>query len=121
MPAAPSLEATGGTPSGAVVAPPGFVPRFRSGREEDPARAIEDARRLARLLVSEIKLYNEKKVEEGRRNQDLSERLKDDIERSRQVYNERTPEAVRQDSNFFQDELVRILADGRPEDLGRPS
>jgi hypothetical protein len=52
---------------------------------------------------------------------DLYERLKDDIERSRQVYNERTPESVRLDTNFFQDELVRILADGRPEVLGRPS
>jgi hypothetical protein len=97
------------------------VPRFRSGREEDPGRAVEDARRLARLLVSEIKLYNEKKVEEGRANLDLYDRLKDDIERSRQVYNERTPDSVRLDTNFFQDELVRILADGRPEVLGRPN
>jgi hypothetical protein len=115
------LERTGGATGGTVTAPPGFVPRIRSGREEDPARAIEDARRLARLLVSEIKLYNEKKVEDGRANQDLYERLKDDIERSRQVYNERTPESVRQDSTFFNDELVRILADGRPEVLGRPN
>ena len=118
VPAAPSLEATGGTPSGAVVAPPGFVPRFRSGREEDPARAIEDARRLARLLVSEIKLYNEKKVDEGRAAGDLYERLKDDIERSRQVYDERTPEHIRRENDFFRDELVRILADGRAESLG---
>ena len=115
------LESTGGAHGGTVTAPPGFVPRIRSGREEDPARTIEDARRLARLLVSEIKLYNEKKVEDGRANMDLYGRLKDDIERSRQVYNERTPESVRQDSNFFHDELVRILADGRPEVLGQPT
>ncbi len=115
------VESAGGAPSGIVTAPPGFIPRIRSGREEDPTRAIEDARRLARLLVSEIKLYNEKKVEDGRASLDLYERLKDDIERSRQVYNERTPESVRQDSNFFHDELVRILADGRPEVLGRPT
>ncbi|HEX7580825.1 MAG TPA: hypothetical protein VF580_12575, partial [Thermoanaerobaculia bacterium] len=115
------LESTGGAAGGTVTAPPGFVPRIRSGREEDPARAIEDARRLARLLVSEIKLYNEKKVEDGRAKLDLYERLKDDIERSRQVYNERTPESVRKDSNFFHDELVRILADGRPEVLVRPN
>jgi hypothetical protein len=119
--AASSMESTGGPVSGPVSAPPGFVPRIRSGREEDPARTIEDARRLARLLVSEIKLYNEKKVEDGRANMDLYGRLKDDIERSRQVYNERTPESVRQNSNFFHDELVRILADGRPEVLGQPT
>jgi hypothetical protein len=114
------MDSTGGPASGGAVAPPpGFVPRFRSSRDEDPSRVIEDARRLARLLVSEIKLYNEKKVEEGRARLDLYERLKDDIERSRQVFNERTPESVRQGADYFGDELVRILADGRPEVLGK--
>lgn len=96
----------------------GFVPRGRATAADSPQRAQDDARRLARLLISEIKLYNEKKVEEGRTLNDLYERLKDDIERSRQVYDERTPAAVRQDTDFFHDELVRILADGRAEALG---
>ncbi|MCL4809740.1 MAG: hypothetical protein KJ062_18410 [Thermoanaerobaculia bacterium] len=107
-------------PSGAPLAPPpGFVPRGRAMRgADDPQRAVDDARRIARLLVSEIKLYNEKKVAEGRAAGDLYERLKDDIERSRQVYSERTPEHVRASSDFFHEELVRILAEGRPEALG---
>jgi hypothetical protein len=96
----------------------GFVPRGRAGAAEGPQRALDDARRLARLLISEIKLYNEKKVEEGRTARDLYERLKDDIERSRQVYDERTPEHIRRENDFFKDELVRILADGRAEALG---
>ncbi len=99
----------------------GFVPRGRAGAADSPQRAHDDARRLARLLISEIKLYNEKKVEEGRSLNDLYERLKDDIERSRQVYDERTPAAIRQDTDFFRDELVRILADGRAEALGTVS
>jgi hypothetical protein len=100
----------------------GFVPRGRAAAAPDsPQRALDDARRLARLLISEIKLYNEKKVEDGRAAGDLYERLKDDIERSRQVYDERTPASIRQDTNFFQDELVRILADGRAEALGSVS
>src|SRR5512143_3385320 len=100
----------------------GFVPRGRAAATPDsPQRAIDDARRLARLLISEIKLYNEKKVEDGRAAGDLYERLKDDIERSRQVYDERTPATIRQDTNFFHDELVRILADGRAEALGSVS
>jgi len=37
------------------------------------------------LLVSEIKLYNAAKVNDGRRNHDLYERLKDEIDRSRKV------------------------------------
>ena len=78
----------------------------------------EEARRFARLLVSEIKLYNERAVLEGREGGNLYQRLKDDIDRSRQMYNERIPDDVRSSTNFFQEELVRILADGRPEALG---
>jgi hypothetical protein len=117
-PPAPALE--GGVPGGAPLAPPpGFVPRARALRgADDPQRAIDDAKRIARLLVSEIKLYNERKVAEGRAAGDLYERLRDDIERSRQVYAERTPEHIRATSDYFQEELVRILAEGKPEALG---
>jgi len=119
-PAAPAGGLDSGGPSAAPLAPPpGFVPRARALRGgDDPQRAIDDARRIARLLVSEIKLYNERKVAEGRAAGDLYERLKDDIERSRQVYAERTPEHVRATADFFHEELVRILAEGRPEALG---
>jgi hypothetical protein len=96
----------------------GFVPRGRAAAADSPQRALDDARRLARLLISEIKLYNEKKVDEGRSAGDLYDRLKDDIQRSRQVYDERTPEHVRREHDFFKDELVRILAEGRAEALG---
>lgn len=78
----------------------------------------DDAKRFARLLVSEIKLYNEGKVDQGRKNHDLYERLKEDIDRSRQMFEERVPDEVRAVSNYFYDELVRILADGNPDALG---
>jgi hypothetical protein len=78
----------------------------------------EEARRFARLLISEIKLYNERAVVEGREQHNLYQRLKDDIERSRQMYDERIPADVRSSSNFFHEELVRILADGRSDALG---
>ena len=78
----------------------------------------EEARRFAKLLVSEIKLYNERAVQEGRQRNDLYQRLKEDIDRSRQMYDERIPADVRSNSNFFYEELVRILADGRAEALG---
>ena len=78
----------------------------------------EEARRFARLLISEIKLYNERAVLEGREGGNLYHRLKEDIDRSRQMYNERIPAEVRSGTDFFQEELVRILADGRSEALG---
>ncbi|HYN43984.1 MAG TPA: GAF domain-containing protein [Thermoanaerobaculia bacterium] len=119
-PPAPAAVLEGSaSPSSPVAPPPGFVPRGRSLRgSDDPQRAVDDARRIARLLVSEIKLYNERKVAEGRLAGDLYVRLKDDIERSRQVYAERTPEHVRATADFFHEELVRILAEGKPEALG---
>ena len=78
----------------------------------------DEARRFAKLLVSEIKLYNERAVLEGREHGNLYERLKEDIDRSRQMYDDRIPEDVRANSNFFYEELVRVLADGRAEALG---
>jgi len=86
--------------------------------QSEDAKKHDEARRFARLLVSEIKLYNESKVEVGRKNKDLYERLKEDIDRSRQMYDERIGEDVRKSSNYFYDELVRILADGDAEALG---
>jgi hypothetical protein len=102
-----------------------FVPRpgmarggaFGEGKTDDVKRH-DEARRFARLLVSEIKLYNEAKVDQGRKNKDLYERLKEDIDRSRQMYDERIGEDVRKTSNYFYDELVRILADGNADSLG---
>ena len=89
-----------------------------SGGGTEETKKHDEARRFARLLVSEIKLYNESKVDAGRKNRDLYERLKDDIDRSRQMYDERIAEDVRKSSNYFYDELVRILADGNADSLG---
>jgi len=120
-PAAPAAGIGGGDerPSTQYV-PPSGVGRgaaFNQPQSED-AKKHDEARRFARLLVSEIKLYNESKVEQGRKNRDLYERLKEDIDRSRQMYDERIADDVRKTSNYFYDELVRILADGNTETLG---
>jgi hypothetical protein len=84
--------------------------------EED--KRYEEARRFARLLVSEIRLYNEATVQEGKLTHDLYRRLKDDIDRSREMYEQRIPAEVRAATDFFNDELVRILADGDRGALG---
>jgi hypothetical protein len=70
------------------------------------------ARRYARLLVSEIKLYHEAAVVEGRRDRDLASRLGGEIARARTLYEERVPLDVRLRVDYFHDELVRTLADG---------
>lgn len=77
--------------------------------EEDELH--KKARRFAKLLVEEIKLYNQPKVEEGRQRKDLYDRLKVDIEKSRATYDKRYAESAVASANYFTQELVRILAD----------
>ena len=69
------------------------------------------ARRFARLLVEEIKLYNQDKVLEGRTNNDLCERLKDAIDKSRSTYQKRYGNTVAASGNYFEDEVKRSLAE----------
>ena len=82
-----------------------------SGGEANPDEEAS-ARRYARLLVSEIKLYHESAVVEGRRDRDLATRLGGEIAHARVLYEQRVPPDVRQRADYFHDELVRTLADG---------
>jgi hypothetical protein len=84
--------------------------------EERPLH--NDARRFARLLVSEIKLYNEQKVSEGRNQGDIYERLREDIDRSRQMYDKRVAPPVAARHDYFHHELVNTLAEGDAAKLG---
>jgi hypothetical protein len=77
-----------------------------------------EAKRFARLLVSEIKLYNEHHVVEGRQNRDLYLRLKKDIDRSRDMYEKRVSPNVARKIDYFHDEILRILGDNDPSTLG---
>jgi hypothetical protein len=76
------------------------------------------ARRFARLLVSEIKLYNEDKVREGRQSGDLYDRLREAIDRSREMYDKRVESPVAERFDYFHYELVNDLAEGDPARLG---
>ena len=78
----------------------------------------EEARRLARLLVTEIKLYNEELVEDGRQAGDVYSRLREDIDRSRQIFDDRIDPEVRSEKDYFREALVRILAGGDASILG---
>ena len=89
-----------------------------AGQAPDEDARQEEARRFARLLVSEIKLYNEDEVERGRAEKDIGSRLREDIDRSREMYEKRISEDVRGGHDYFRDELVRILADGDADALG---
>ncbi len=85
---------------------------------EEERRLHNDARRFARLLVSEIKLYNEQKVADGRQAGDLYDRLREAIDRSREMYDKRVQQPVAEKFDYFHYELVTSLAEGDDVKLG---
>lgn len=106
----------------AVVAPPpppapavGFD---ISQLSEADQKVHRDAKRFAKLLISEIELYNKAKVMEGRKSGDLYRRLKSDIDRSRQTYEKRFGKTVTKQYDYFHEELVRTLAGNESPLLG---
>jgi len=76
------------------------------------------ARRTARLLVSEIRLFHEPAVKEGRRQRNLLTRLAPEIEKAREAYNEQVPAGVRAHTDYFHQELIKTLAGGDAALLG---
>jgi len=106
--------------SPASVSPHPSRPMAQGDRPAGVPRAEdeESVRRYARLLVSEIKLYHETAVTEGRQEHDLAERLRSEIERARRLYEERVPGDIRARTDYFDQELVRTLANGDPALLG---
>jgi hypothetical protein len=105
-------------PVDVAAEPPVEAPEAAPQLSAEEETRHEEARRFARLLVSEIKLYNEEEVDRGRVNRDLYQRLKEDIDRSREMYEKRISPDIRATRDYFHEELVRILADGDPDALG---
>jgi hypothetical protein len=76
------------------------------------------AQRFARLLIDEIKLYNQAKVAEGRKHKDLYDRLKETIEKSRATYQKRYGKTIAASGNYLQNEIIRSLAEDDPSIMG---
>jgi hypothetical protein len=81
------------------------------GKTSEDEEVHRKAQRFARLLVDEIKLYNQARVAEGRKNKDLYDRLKEAIEKSRATYQRRYGNTLAGSGKYFEDELIRSLAE----------
>ena len=100
-----------------AAAPAPATDAFANLSPED-ADVHRKAHRFARLLVDEIKLYNQVKVSEGRKNRDLYDRLKEDIEKSRITYQKRYGNTAAGGADYFSQELVRSLAEDDTSIMG---
>jgi hypothetical protein len=78
---------------------------------QEDAEVHRKAQRFARLLLDEIKLYNQVKVTEGRKNRDLYDRLKEDIDKSRMTYQKRYGNTAAASGDYLTHELLRSLAE----------
>ena len=119
----PSPEATApktparhpeGVPSGAAAAPPTELAPW-SGMaagtaDADPRR--EEARRYARLIATDIRLYNEEAVAVGRRERDLARRLGEQLKRGRDAFAHRFPDLGPDGMKLLDDAYVQVLAGG---------
>ena len=101
-------------------APPEAAPAMApvSAIPPEEQETHQKAQRFARLLVDEIKLYNQAKVVEGRNNRDLYDRLKEVIEKSRATYQKRYGSTVAASGNYFHHEIIRSLAEDDRSILG---
>ena len=90
------------------------------GAEEAGDAAEEDARRFARLLMQEIMLYHRDAVEQGRATRSILARLADPIANARRLYEQRVPESHPARMAWFEEEMIRVLAEGDPDLLGQP-
>jgi hypothetical protein len=103
--------------SAAASAPAAATDPF-AGLSPEDADTHRKAQRFARLLVDEIKLYNQAKVAEGRRHKDLYDRLKEDIDKSRSTFQKRYGSTAAASGDYFQKEVVRSLAEDDASVMG---
>jgi hypothetical protein len=73
----------------------------------------ERARRLARLIMSDIILYNQEKIAEGIKNDTLFEVLEDVLAEGRRYYEKNVDPAVAAQADYFNLAVVDILVKGR--------
>ena len=85
--------------------------------EEMPVepKEYDEARRLARLILSDIVIYHPGKVEVGIRDDNFFEVLKNEIAEGRSYYDSRVPLRVRQDTEIFSETLQQFVRMKREE------
>jgi response regulator RpfG family c-di-GMP phosphodiesterase len=78
-------------------------------------REYDEARRLARLILSDIIIYHASKVEQGIRDNNFFELLRDEIEEGRAYYDTRVPQRVRRDTEIYTETLQQFVQMKREE------
>lgn len=94
-----------------------LLTRNSSSAATDPNAMQADAKRFARLLIAEIKLYNEAKIERGKRANDIYSQLETEINEARKKYDRRINSNLT-GKDYFDAEIIELLADGDASKMG---
>lgn len=78
---------------------------------------VERARRLARIVLSDIELYSPQKVADAIRDNKFIEVFQDDLKEGIKHYNRRIPPEVREQGDFFK-EALRVFIENKKKALG---
>ena len=97
----------------AEVAAAAPEPTEKTASDENPQ--IEAARRYARLVATDIRLYNEESVVLGRRDGDLAERLQESLARGKETFQRRHGELGRDGLRILYDAYTDVLAGGQAD------
>jgi len=81
-----------------------------SKASEEESEAHVKARRFARLIVSDIALYNQEKVEEGVRGGSLYELLEEDVMEGRALYEQRISSEIRNSTSYLEDAFEELIS-----------
>ncbi|NLP04818.1 hypothetical protein GX411_02550 [Candidatus Fermentibacteria bacterium] len=95
-----------------TVAPSSTPPPQKPSSEPVEESSTARARRLARVLASDMVVYNKETVDKARREGNLAEVMCAEIDRSWQLWKSRFPEEAVNRSDLFRDALREILAAG---------
>ena len=79
----------------------------------DPKDPHERAKRMARLIVSDLVLYNKEKIVEGIRDDTLFEVLEQELQEGKAYYEKNVDPKIRAESDYFSQAIVDILIKGR--------
>jgi len=69
----------------------------------------DEAKRLARTILSDILLYNQAKVKEGIEKDSLFDVLSEELAEGRKYYETMVEASLRQSTNFFNEAVIDVL------------
>ena len=94
--------------------PAALSPASAAAAAADDDPRFDAARRYAKLLATDIRLYNEEAVMSGRRQGDLAERLRDHLKRGKETFAKRHGNLGPPGFGLLLEAYVQVLAGGDP-------